>query len=209
MPVWQSIVPQLVSRPLLQPAVALNSTGVNVSRAVGPALAGLVIAAWGMDAPYWLNALSNIGVIAAVWWWRPTDGGVGRGTPPERFLLAIGAGLRYARYNPHLRATQIRALGFFLFASAYWALLPLVAREQVVGGPELYGILLGAIGMGAVAGAFSLPCSNGISVPTGLSQQEPWAQPSPSCYSRLRIKPQRRLLQAHSPASHGSPCLPH
>ena len=52
MPVWQSIVPQLVSRPLLQPAVALNSTGVNISRAVGPALAGLVIAAWGMDAPY-------------------------------------------------------------------------------------------------------------------------------------------------------------
>jgi MFS family permease len=158
MPVWQSIVPQLVSRQLLQPAVALNSTGVNISRAVGPALAGLVIAAWGMDAPYWLNALSNIGVIAAVWWWRPTDGGVGRGAPPERFLLAIGAGLRYARYNPHLRATQIRALGFFLFASAYWALSPLVAREQVAaGGPEFYGILLGAIGIGAVAGAFSLP----------------------------------------------------
>jgi len=157
MPVWQSIVPQLVSRELLQPAVALNSAGVNVSRAVGPALAGLIIAAWGMDAPYWVNALSNIAVIAALLWWRPPDAGVVRNLPSERFLLAIGAGLRYARYNPHLRATQIHALGFYVFASAYWALLPLVARNQIAGGPELYGILLGAIGVGAVGGAFALP----------------------------------------------------
>jgi quinol monooxygenase YgiN len=67
------------------------------------------------------------------------------------------AGLRYARHNPHLRATLVRAAGFFLFASAYWALLPLVARSRIVGGPELYGILLGAIGAGAVSGAFLLP----------------------------------------------------
>ena len=67
------------------------------------------------------------------------------------------AGFRYARNNPHLRATLIRGAAFFLFASAYWALLPLVAREQLAGGPELYGFLLGAIGAGAVAGAFVLP----------------------------------------------------
>jgi MFS family permease len=118
--------------------------------------------AWSSQRGEWTRPIGSMRSVilvpsAAVWWWRPMDGGVGRGTPPERFLLAIGAGLRYARYNLHLRATQIRALGFFLFASAYWALLPLVAREQVAGGPELYGILLGAIGMGAVAGAFSLP----------------------------------------------------
>src|SRR5205807_6864813 len=66
-------------------------------------------------------------------------------------------GFRYARNNPPLRATLLRAVAFFLFASAYWALLPLVARDQIAGGPELYGLLLGAIGSGAVAAAFVLP----------------------------------------------------
>ena len=77
--------------------------------------------------------------------------------PPERFLNAIRAGLRYARYNGPLSATLIRSIAFFLFASAYWALLPLVARSQIAGGPEIYGALLGAIGFGAVSGAFALP----------------------------------------------------
>jgi MFS family permease len=155
-PAWQSIVPQLVSPPHLQAAVALNSVGLNVSRAVGPALAGLIIAVWGLAAPYWLNALTALGVIGGLVWWKPTEESTGH-LPPERFSRAIRAGLRHARHNPHLRATLIRAAGFFLFASAYWALLPLVARDQVAGGPKLYGILLGAIGASAVGGAFVLP----------------------------------------------------
>src|SRR5262249_19977720 len=101
---------------------------------------------------------------------RPTGGalarrgggrrqGVGgpRGLPPDRSPGGWGAGRRRARHHPHLRATLIRAAGFFIFASTYWALLPLVARNQVAGGPALYGILLGAIGAGAVGGAFVLP----------------------------------------------------
>src|SRR4029077_8091441 len=80
-----------------------------------------------------------------------------RRLPPEHFRSAMRAGFRYARNNPQLRATLIRGAAFFLFASAYWALLPLVARRQLAGGPELYGFLLGAIGAGAVAGAFILP----------------------------------------------------
>jgi len=155
-PAWQSIVPSLVPRQDLQAAVALNSVGINISRAVGPALAGVIIAGMGMAAPFWLNALAAIGVIAALTWWRPSQGAARR-LPPERFGGAIRAGLRHAGHNPHLRATLIRAAGFFVFASAYWALLPLVAREQVRGGPTLYGILLGAIGAGAVGGAFLLP----------------------------------------------------
>jgi MFS family permease len=89
-------------------------------------------------------------------WWRPATG---RGTrlPAERFGQAILAGLRYSRHNLHLRATLMRAAGFFIFASAYWALLPLVARQQIAGGPRIYGILLGVIGIGAVGGAFFLP----------------------------------------------------
>ena len=157
MPAWQAVVPQLVPRQHLQPAVALNSVGFNVSRAVGPALAGVIIVAWGLASPFWMNALMTVGVIAGLIWWRPQDDGAARRLPPEQFHRAIGAGLRHARHNPQLRATLIRAAGFFMFASAYWALLPLVARNQVAGGPELYGLLLGAIGAGAVAAAFALP----------------------------------------------------
>ena len=156
-PAWQSIVPQLVPRQHLQPAVALNSVGLNISRAIGPALAGIIIAAWGLAAPFWLNAVTTLGVIAALIWWRPRGDDGTRRLPAERFHGAIRAGLRHARYNPHLRGTLIRAAGFFIFASAYWALLPLVARDQVTGGPELYGGLLGMIGLGAVIGAFALP----------------------------------------------------
>ena len=156
-PAWQAIVPQLVPRQHLQPAVALNSVGLNVSRAVGPALAGIIISAWGIAAPFWVNAVTTIAVIAALIWWHPREAGTGGRLPAERFHRAIAVGVRYARHNPHLQATLIRASGFFLFASAYWALLPLVARNQVAGGPELYGVLLGAIGAGAVAGAFGLP----------------------------------------------------
>jgi predicted MFS family arabinose efflux permease len=157
MPVWQAIVPQLVSRPHLQAAVTLNSVGVNVSRAVGPALSGLIIAAWGIAAPFWVNAVTTLGVIAALIWWRPSNEGSTRALPREQFRGAIRAGLRHARFNPDLRATLIRAAGFFVFASAYWALLPLVARNRVDGGAGLYGVLLGAIGAGAVGGAFALP----------------------------------------------------
>jgi predicted MFS family arabinose efflux permease len=155
-PAWQSIVPQLVPKQDLAAAVASNGVGINISRAVGPALGGVVIGALGIAAPFWINALSNFAVIGALFWWRP-PASQGSGLPPERLLGAMVIGFRHARYNPNLRATLIRAVAFFFFASAYWALLPLVARNQIAGGPELYGILLGAIGVGAVVGAFILP----------------------------------------------------
>ena len=155
-PSWQSIVPQLVPREELPPAVAANSAGINVSRAVGPALAGFLIGAYGIVAPFWINALSNLGIIAALMWWRPAET-TAKHLPPERFRGAILVGLRHARRNSHLRSTLVRSVGFFIFASAYWALLPLVAREQIKGGPSLYGFLLGAIGASAVVGTFTLP----------------------------------------------------
>ena len=82
LPAWQSIVPQLVPREQLQPAVALNSVGLNVSRAVGPALAGIIIAAWGLAAPFWINAVTTLGVIAALTWWHPRDEG-------ENFVISL------------------------------------------------------------------------------------------------------------------------
>ena len=154
-PGWQSVVPKLVPKPDLPSAVAANSAGINVSRAIGPALGGIMVGALGIAAPFWLDAFSNIGVIAALIWWRAPKTG-GSPLPPEPFGSAIRTGLRYARYNPYLKATLIRTTAFFVFASAYWALLPLVARTQVAGGPALYGVLLGAIGASAVGGAFLL-----------------------------------------------------
>ncbi len=155
-PAWQAIVPQLVPRDMLSSAVASNSLGINISRAVGPALAGIAILGLGIAAPFWIDAVSNAGVIAVLLWWRAPPTRI-TGLPAERLTGAIRIGVRYARHNHHLRVTLARAVGFFLFASAYWALLPLVSRAQLRGGPTLYGVLLGSIGVGAIAGAMLLP----------------------------------------------------
>jgi MFS family permease len=160
-PAWQAVVSQLVPKSDLSAAVAVNSVGVNVSRAIGPALGGVIVGVLGIAAPFWFDAVSNIGVIAALIWWVPPKVTAARLTP-EPFISAVRTGIRHARYNSHLSATLIRAIAFFLFASAYWALLPLVARSQISGvsdslRPALYGVLLAAIGAAAVAGAVLLP----------------------------------------------------
>ncbi len=140
----------------LAPAIAANSVGINISRAIGPALGGALTAVYGIAAPFWINAVSNLSVVGALLWWRQPLRDRPQ-LPPEHLTNAIRTGLRYARYNTPLRATLARTTGFFLFASAYWALLPLlVERSQIAGGPEIYGILLGAIGGGAIGGAFAL-----------------------------------------------------
>ena len=155
-PAWQAIVPLLVPKADLPSAVAADSAGINLSRAVGPALGGVLTASAGIAVPFFVNAASTLATLGALSWWRPPREPPRR-LPAERFAAALRTGLRYARNNPSLRATLARAVIFFLFASAYWAVLPLLAREQLHGGPETYGLLLGAIGAGAISGAFALP----------------------------------------------------
>lgn len=155
-PAWQAIVPGLVPRDQLMAAVSLNSVGINVSRAVGPALAGALIVGVGLSAPFIVNALSFLGVIAALWLWRGEPKAAGA-LPPEHVLPAMLAGLRFARRSPGLRRVILRAFAFFVFASAYWAMLPLIARDVLGGGSALYGVLLGCVGAGAVGGALLLP----------------------------------------------------
>ena len=155
-PPWQAVVSELVPRPDLPSAVSLNSLGINISRAIGPALGGLLVSAFGYGPPFWIDAFSNAGVIMALLYWKNRPKRTAE-LPPETFGGAIMLGLRHARYNPHLSATLVRAAAFFMFASAYWALLPLVARTQQSAGPGLYGSLLAAIGAGAIAGALVLP----------------------------------------------------
>jgi len=154
-PAWGSTVPLLVAKEDLDSATSANSVGFNLGRAVGPALGGLAIAAFGIALPFWVFALSNVGVIAALIWWRAPRKS-GESLPAERLVNAVRAGIRHSANNVLLRATLVRVVAFFPFACSYLALLPLVARNQMVQGPQLYGILLGAIGIGAVLGSFVL-----------------------------------------------------
>jgi MFS family permease len=153
-PVWQSIVPELVPRAELKPAVALNSLGINISRAIGPALAALVIITAGVPAAYLLDVCSYLVILAALFWWRRTQE---RPAVPEQFGGAIRAGFRYALASAPLQRVLLRAALFFAPASCCWALLPLVVRVQLQGGAAAYGILLAAIGLGAVGGALVMP----------------------------------------------------
>ena len=155
-PAWQAIVPDLVPRESLQPAIALNGLGINISRAIGPALAGALIISIGLAAPFVVSAASYLVIIGALLAWKRPPAPA-RTLPPEPLLSGMLTGLRHASYNAPLKATLLRALGYFTFASAYWALLPLVARAIPGGGAGLYGTLLAAVGTGAVAGALALP----------------------------------------------------
>ena len=150
-PPFQAIVPDLVPKEDL----ALNSLGINISRAIGPALAGVILSFAGPAVVFTLNALSVLGVVAVLYFWQSTPK-VHR-LPPEHFLPAVRAGLRYVHAAPVLQVVLIRAVAFFVFGSAAWALLPLVARNGLGLGAGGYGILLACIGLGAVAGALVLP----------------------------------------------------
>ncbi|WP_369058255.1 MFS transporter [Caulobacter sp. 73W] len=153
-PVFQAIVPELVGKPALPDAVALNSLGVNIARAIGPALGGVIVAFAGTSAVFALNAVSVLAVLAVlIGWKRQSTAGA---LPPEHFIGALKAGVRYARHAPALRLVLIRAVGFFLFGSALWAMLPLIARRGLGLDAAGYGALLGSMGFGAVMGALAL-----------------------------------------------------
>jgi predicted MFS family arabinose efflux permease len=152
-PAWQSLTPDLVPPSKLAAAVALNSAGFNMARAVGPALGGLVIAAMGSGTAgsgwaFLLNAVSFFGVILFLYVWKPakTDHHNGATT----FKGAIAIGIRYARQEPRIRTVLVRTLVFSLFASAFWALLPLIASKF---GAEGFGAMLAFFGLGALGGA--------------------------------------------------------
>jgi MFS family permease len=155
-PAWQAVVPQLVAKDDLSAAIVANSVGMNVSRAVGPALGGLLTTTLGLTAPFWVNAFSNLGVVAVLAAWASPPASKST-LPVERLGSAIRTGLRHAKFNASLRATLIRSIAFFFFGSAYWALLPLITRSQIAGGASTYGALLGAIGGSAVVGALLMP----------------------------------------------------
>ncbi len=150
-PAWQAITPEVVSSQQHASAVALNSVGYNVARAVGPALGGAVIAAAGSSFAFLLNAASFFGVIFFLYRWKRRKF---EDVETGRVRDAILTGLRYARGAPLVRCVLIRTAAFSLGASSLLALLPLVARPH---GATGYGLLLGSFGLGALAGAAVLP----------------------------------------------------
>ena len=154
LPAWQASTPELVPRHQIRSAARLEMVGVNVSRAAGPALAGLVIARFGVATVFALNALSVIPLAVALLFWHRRSTGAPGGR--ERFLPALRAGGRYAWHDTSVRRVLLRLAAFLLPASALWALLPLIATRQLGVGAGGYGVMFAALGTGAVAGALVL-----------------------------------------------------
>ena len=155
-PTWQTLQPELVTPEDRTQAIALGAVNMNLSRAIGPAIGGALYAASSAAALFLVNAVSFVPVIGAVARWR---GGARppSAAAPEHVLEAIRAGGRYIAGSPALRVILLRAGLFTFFASAIWALLPLVAHTRLHLGSGGYGLLLGGVGIGAVAGAAGLP----------------------------------------------------
>ncbi|WP_147426096.1 MFS transporter, partial [Teichococcus wenyumeiae] len=155
-PASAAATPELVLHDDLVQAVALNGVGFNLARALGPALGGFVMAAAGLTAAFALNA---VGFLALLWalitWRRPAQRR--SHLPPARLPSAVRAGLRFAIAVPAMRAAILRACAFFFFASAVWALMPLVIREGLGLDPAAFGLMLGVAGFGAVAAGTVLP----------------------------------------------------
>jgi predicted MFS family arabinose efflux permease len=149
-PTWRAVLPELVQKEDLPAASALNGIEFNLARAVGPALAGFVIAVAGIGAAFVLNTASFLGVIlVVVRWKRPV---VKRATPPETVAGATVAAIRYVRFSPGVRIVLVRAGAAMFFASGLLALLPSLAH-RINGSAVGYGVLLGCFGGGAVLGA--------------------------------------------------------
>jgi len=152
-PTWRAVLPEMVKKEDLAAASALNGIEFNFARAVGPALAGVIIAIAGVGAAFALNVVSFAGVIVLVARWkRPVRR---RTTPPETLAGATVAALRYVRFSPPIRVLILRSGLTMFFASALLALMPSVARS-ISDSPTGYGILLGCFGAGAVLGALTM-----------------------------------------------------
>jgi MFS family permease len=150
-----ALLPELVPRHLLVEASALGSAETNIARSIGPALAGAIIARVGPAAVFALNAVSFLAVAVVLALWR-RDASEDE-MVPERFSAALRAGGRYVRHSPVVRRLLLRQASFVVPAVSLWALLPVVAHGRLGMGPGGYGILLGALGLGAVGGVGALP----------------------------------------------------
>lgn len=153
-PTWQASIPEIVDRRHLTQAIALGSISFNLARSVGPAVGGVLIATVGIWAAFGVNAVSFAVVFWAAFLWRRTR----RTAPPtDSFFASMRDGWILVFSRGEMRRTLIRLVLFALPASSLWALLPLVAREQLAWDARGYGYLVGSIGLGAVIAAAWVP----------------------------------------------------
>ncbi len=154
-PAWAAVTPELVPRADLTQAIVLNGIGFNLARALGPAFGGLLVGLAGPEAAFALNAVCFFALVAALLAWRREATPLR--LPNEHFLPAMRTGVRFVSASPALRGTIGRALVTFFAGAAIWGLLPLVVRQRLGLGPEAFGLMLGAMGAGAVAAGVVLP----------------------------------------------------
>ncbi len=152
-PSWQASVGDIVPREVIPAAVTLNGMAVNLTRSVGPAVGGVVVAAAGAGAAFAVNAISFVPMVWALLRWKPAP--AAPSLPREDFRRAIWAGLRYVSMSPNLLTVILRGSVFGLVAIAILALLPIVARDMLQGGAVTFGLLLAAFGVGAIGGGFA------------------------------------------------------
>lgn len=169
-PAWQAAVSEQVPRAMLGPAVLLNGVNYNVARAVGPALGGIILSALGAGWVFFLNVLAYMGLLAVLWRWRRP---VPRSSlPPERVREGVVAALRFTYNSTVTRLVMLRSFVFGLSGSVIWALLPLLAQRHAGSGALLYGYMLGALGVGSIAGSFVVEPLRRLS---GVSRLISWA----------------------------------
>ncbi len=152
-PAWQAIQPELVPPRLIPAAAGLGSMNINIARAIGPALAGVLLLAVSPTVLFAVNGVSTVAVVAALLAWRRP---VGPEREAEPLVSALRSGSRYVVNAPGVRRVLLRVALFVVPASALWALLAVVASERLHLGPGGYGMLLAALGVGAVIGALGL-----------------------------------------------------
>jgi MFS family permease len=185
-PAWQSSVGEQVPREHIPAAVALNTMSYNLARTAGPAIGGVIVAVAGASTAFLVNALSYVGLLIMLFSWKRPK--AEQHLPPETMLLAMGTGLRYSRLSPAIRAVLLRGFVLGVAGGAIWALMPLIAKDLLHGGPTMYGLLFGFFGVGAVCGALLSAAARqkteneklvrlatlGFAVTAGVSAFSPW-----------------------------------
>jgi MFS family permease len=148
-PAWQASVRQQVDPRQLPQAIALNSISFNIARSIGPALGGVLISIWNVSFAFAINAVSYIGLIGVLLWWKPQARQIDR----RAILPAVATGIRYCAHSSPIRRILLRSFSLGFSLAAYQALLPTIVSGQLHGDELQFGMMLGLFGIGSIVAA--------------------------------------------------------
>jgi MFS family permease len=153
-PAWQASVRQQVEPREIPQAIALNSISFNIARSIGPALGGVLISIWDVSFAFAINAISYVGLIGVLLWWKPEARPTDAPAPAKRAILpAVAVGIRYCATNGPLRRLLVRGFALGISLAAYQSLLPAVVSANVNGSELDFGLMLGLFGIGSITAA--------------------------------------------------------